>query len=355
MFAMKATRRPPRIPPLTRQNLHGVWAALILPWNDRDQVDLRRLAQEVRGYAGTGVHGVYTGGTTGEFYAQDDATFEKITHTVVEQAHAVGLPVQIGATALSTATTIGRIRVAKRAGADAVQLALPFWLELKDDEVERYVAEAVAAAGRTPIVLYLTSRSKRKIGPAMLGTLAARHPTLLGTKDTGATIDEVKAMLAAAPDLAIFGGEDFYDRIPAGGRGGYCSVTGFNAPKVVELYTLGAAGRRVEAKPLADAVRRYVHEALIGPLAHEAGLWDSAIDRIQRVAGGGVVGLRCQSPYRSGTEQHVRRLIAWVKKNAPELLPPHLAGGRQGVGNPLPPRHVHDPGARLPARARRST
>jgi hypothetical protein len=313
--AMKAPRKAPRIPPLTRQTLRGVWPALIVPWNDRDQVDLRRLAQEVRGYAGTGVHGVYTGGTTGEFYAQDDATFEKITHTVVEQAHAIGLPVQIGATALSTRTTIERIRMAKRAGADGVQVALPFWLELKDDEVERYVAEVAEAADRTPIILYLTSRSKRKIAPALLGKLAKRHPTLLGTKDTGATVAEVKAMLTEAPDLAIFGGEDFYDR------------------KVVELYTLCAEGKLAEAKPLADAMHRYLHEGLVGPLVHEAGLWDSAIDRIQRVAGGGVVGLRCQSPYRSGTEKHVRQLIAWVKKNSPDLLPQIHASTKKGSGD----------------------
>lgn len=324
---MKAARIAPRIPSLTRKTLRGVWPALILPWNDRDQVDLRRLAQEVRGYTGTGVHGVYTGGTTGEFYAQDDATFEKISHTVVEQAHALGLPVQIGVTALSTRTTIERIKVAKQAGADAVQRALPFWLELKDDEVERYVAEVADAAGRTPFVLYLTSRSKRKIAPAVLGKLAKRHPTLLGTKDTGATVAEVKAILAEAPDLAIFGGEDFLERLPAGGRGGYCSITGFNAFKVVELYTLCAAGRLAEAKPLAKALHRYLHEGLVQPLVHEAGLWDSAIDRIQRVAGGGVVGLRCQSPYRSGIDKHVRQLLAWVKKHTPELLPPHLSSG----------------------------
>jgi len=318
---VKAARTAPRIPPLTRQTLRGVWAALIVPWTDRDQVDLRRLAQEVRDYADTGIHGVYTGGTTGEFYAQDDATYEKITHTVVAEAHAIGLPVQIGATGLSTRTTIERIRVAKRAGADGVQLALPFWLELKDDEVERYVAEVADAAGRTPIILYLTGRSKRKIAPALLGKLAKRHPTLLGTKDTGATVDEVKAMLAKAPDLAIFGGEDFYERLPAGGRGGYCSITGFNAPKVVELYTLCAEGRLAEAKPLAEAIHRYLYEALVGPLVQEAGLWDSAVDRIQRVAGGGAAGLRCQSPYRSGTEKHVRQVLAWVKKHTPELLP----------------------------------
>ena len=44
------------------------------------------------------------------------------------------------------------------------------------------------------------------------------------------------------------------------------------------------------------------------------------------------MGLRCQSPYRSGTDKHVRQLISWVKKHTPELLPPHLAGGRNGTG-----------------------
>jgi len=322
---MSTSKKPARIAPLTRQTLKGVWCALIVPWSERDQVDLRRLAQEVRGYGGTGVSGVYTGGTTGEFYAQDDATFEKITRVVVKEAHALGLPVQIGATALSTRTTIQRIRVAKRAGADALQLALPFWLELKDDEVERYVDEVTAAAGKTPVILYLTGRSKRKIGPEFLGKLAKEFPTFIGTKDTGSSPDEVKAMLKLAPDLAIFGGEDFYQRLPAGGRGGYCSITGFNAPKVVELYNLCAAGRLDEAKPLADAMHRYLHEALVNPLVKEAGLWDSAIDRIQRVAGGGVVGLRCQSPYRSGTDKHVKAVISWVRQHTPELLPPHLA------------------------------
>ncbi|MEJ1972468.1 MAG: dihydrodipicolinate synthase family protein [Lacunisphaera sp.] len=314
---MSSAKKPARITPLTRKTLKGVWSALIVPWTERDELDARRLVKEVRSYGGTGVSGVYTGGTTGEFYAQDDTTYEKITRIVCREAHAIGLPVQIGASALSTRTTIRRIRVAKRAGADALQIALPFWLEMKDDEVKRFVGEIVAAAGKTPIILYLTGRSKRKIGPELLGELVRKFPTFIGTKDTGLDVPGLKAALKEAPDLAIFGGEDFYERIPAGGRGGYCSITGFNAAKVVELYNLCAAGRLDEAKPLADTMRRYLYEALVNPLVKEAGLWDSAIDRIQRVAGGGVVGLRCQSPYRSGTAAHVRGVIAWCRKNAP--------------------------------------
>lgn len=308
---------------LNRKNLHGVWCALIVPWNASGTVDARRFAREIRAYGNTGVHGVYTGGTTGEFYAQTDATYERITEIACAEAHASGLPIQIGATALSTLTARRRIRHAVRSGADAIQIALPFWLELKDDEVLRFVREIADEAGSTPIVLYLTSRSKRKVAPPLFGELAAAVPTFIGTKDTGSDVATVRALLQAAPDVAIFGGEDFVERIPAGGRGGYCSITGFNARKVVQLYELCAAGRMEEAKPLADAIHRYLYEALI-PLVKEQGLWDSAVDRIQRVAGGVDVGVECQSPYRSGTAAHVRQVIAWVRKHTPDLLPDHL-------------------------------
>jgi len=295
-----------------------------VPWSVRDTVDAKRFAQEIRGYAGSGISGVYTGGTTGEYYAQDDATFTQVTEIACREAHAIGLPVQIGVSALSTRTVIQRVKVAKKFKADGLQIALPFWLELKDDEVVRFVKEVAAAAGKTPIILYLTGRSKRKIVPKLMGQLAREVPTFIGTKDTGLDAKGVKAILRKAPDLAIFGGEDFLQKVPVGGKGGYCSVTGFNAPKIVELYNLCAAGKLAEAKPLADAVHNFLYGALV-PMVKKQGLWDSAIDRIQRVAGGGVVGLRCQSPYRSGTEADVKRVIAWCRKNTPELLPAHLA------------------------------
>jgi len=316
-------KKPP-IRPLTRKTLRGVWSALIVPWTARDTLDAKRFADDIRTYAGTGVSGIYTGGTTGEFYAQDDATFEEVTRIACKEAHAIGLPVQIGVSASSTRTVKQRVKVAKRVKADAVQVALPFWLELKDDEVKRFVTEIAAEAGRTPIILYVTGRSKRRIAPALMGELTRTVPTFIGTKDTGLDVKGLKAILRKAPDLAVFGGEDFYQKLPAGGKGGYCSVTGFNAAKIVELYNLCAAGRLKEAKPLAEAVHRFLYEALV-PMVKKQGLWDSAIDRIQRVAGGGVVGLRCQSPYRSGSEKDVKRVIAWCRKNTPELLPAHLA------------------------------
>ena len=93
---------------LTRQTLRGVWAALIVPWTERNELDEARFIKECRSYGDTGVHGIYTGGTTGEFYAQDDRTFEAITRIACREGHTANLPVQIGCTTLSTRTARAR-------------------------------------------------------------------------------------------------------------------------------------------------------------------------------------------------------------------------------------------------------
>lgn len=78
---------PAKTRPLNRKNLHGLWSALLIPWTDRAELDCARSATEVRSCAGTGVPGVYPGGTTGGFCAQDDQTYERATRITGEQAH----------------------------------------------------------------------------------------------------------------------------------------------------------------------------------------------------------------------------------------------------------------------------
>lgn len=304
---------------LTRKSLHGVWHALIVPWTDRDEVDSARFAKECRAFAGTGIHGMYTGGTTGEFYAQDDESFKTITKIACDEGHAAGLPVQVGCSTLSTRTARQRIRFAVEAGADGIQIAYPFWLELQPDEALGFFKDVACEAGPIPIIIYHTSRCKRKLSPEEIGVIAHEVPSFIGMKDTGCDIPTLKAMLKLAPDLSVFGGEDFYDRMPNGGRGGYCSITGLNARFIVEYYNLCAAGNFEQAKGHHLIVKRLLDKALL-PLNRNDGLWDSAIDRVQRVAGGGDIGIRCQAPYRSATPAHVEQVKQWCRANAPQLL-----------------------------------
>jgi len=311
--------------PLNRQTLNGIWHALIVPWTASDELDEARFAKEIQSYRDTGLHGMYTGGTTGEFYAMDDDTFERVTAIACEQSHNLGLPIQIGCTTLSTRTARQRIRIALKHGADGIQIAWPFWLEMRPVEIIQFIRDMADEAGDMPLIVYHTLRTKCKLNPQQIGELANEVPTFIGMKDTGCDLDTLKAMVDAAPDIAIFGGDhDLIKRLPIGGRGGYCSVTGLNAKLVTTIYELVKVGRLEEAAPLQEAVSQLVMGQLV-PMVTERGLMDSALDRLMRTIGGGDVGLQCQKPYESCTENDVLVIRQWCEENAPVLLQPVAA------------------------------
>ena len=305
---------------LSRETLRGIWAALITPWNKDNELDEARFAEEIRAYEGTGIHGVYTGGTTGEFYAQDDETFRQITEIACREGHAIGLPVQIGCTALSSRTVRKRVATALAGGADGIQVAIPFWLELKDDEVRAFLDDVVDAAEDTPIILYHTPRAKRMLSPELIGEIAAEMPTFIGMKYPSVDAPTLRAILDLAPDLAVFVGESaLLTMVKEGARGCYSSVCGLNARRMAELFEHAVAGRYRQAEPIHEAVRRLLDEVL-HPMVTDEGLWDSAVDRVMRIAGGVGVGLNCQRPYRRATPEHVQRLRTWCAAEAPLLL-----------------------------------
>lgn len=76
---------------LSQKTLRGILPALVTPRSDDGEVDERRFVDEIRAFGGTGVHGIYTGGSTGELYAQDDRTFERITAVACREGHEIGV------------------------------------------------------------------------------------------------------------------------------------------------------------------------------------------------------------------------------------------------------------------------
>ena len=308
---------------LTAATLRGVWPALLTPWTDDDRIDETALVTEIHAFAAAKVAGIYTGGTAGEFYAQDDSTFSQLAHIVCRTARAVGLAVQIGCTALSTRTVCARIAIAREYRADAVQVALPFWLTLGDDEVLQFFSAIANAAGETPIVFYQTPRAKRRVDPPLLGQVARATPTLIGIKDTTADEAMFQAMHRDAPDVSIFGADcRLIERMSLGGTGTYSSLAGLHADYMLRYCDLCEQRRFEEALPLERLCQRLMSEVLI-PMVRDEHLYDSAVDRVQRVAGGGACGLRCAGPYRSPTVEHVARVTQWCRMHAPELLPSH--------------------------------
>ena len=56
--------------PLKAKRVTGIWGALLLPIGENNQIDFGRLAMELDYLLESGLNGVYTNGTAGEFHLQ---------------------------------------------------------------------------------------------------------------------------------------------------------------------------------------------------------------------------------------------------------------------------------------------
>lgn len=316
---MSASRIPSTRPRFTRDRLHGVWSALPIPWGRDGTLDRRLFIRDIARICDARVHGVYSGGTTGEFYAQDFETFCEVNEVLIRTAHAHGTPVQAGCTALDTGEACRRVRHARKLGADVIQIALPFWLEMDDGEVLRFFAAVAEAAGPTPIVHYDTIRSKRRISPKLYQRICARVPTLWGTKFGGTDIWSVKCITMANPNLRVFTGEHILaSATPMGATGSYSSVVNANPAWMLGYYEACRTGDW-------DRAFRLQHEVavLLAGLGEVStpNLQDTAEDRmLGQLAGFMKCPLEGKAPYRSGTRGDLLRFRAYVKRRIPHVL-----------------------------------
>ncbi|MBN2290854.1 MAG: dihydrodipicolinate synthase family protein, partial [Pirellulales bacterium] len=146
---------------LTRETFIGPWAGLPVAWTDDDRFDEATYRTDVVRCCRAGVPGVYTGGTTGEFYAMEFDEFQAVARATVEECHAHGKPAMIGCSSTYTLGAVRRAAYAAELGADAVQVALPFWMEIDDRDVVPFFKQVADASGGLPLSVYDTARAKK--------------------------------------------------------------------------------------------------------------------------------------------------------------------------------------------------
>ena len=304
-------------------SLQGVWAAQPIAWDEHDEFDPGAYESDIAYLCSSGVHGVYSGGTTGEFYAIDFAEFVATNSVMLRTAHQAGVPVQVGVTAMCTREVVRRTRWAAQHGADGVQVALPSWLPLDDDEVVTFFGDVAEVAGSSYIVHYDTMRAKRTISPQLLLRVRGAAANLVGAKYSGG-LEFIPQVLEAAPGYVLFTGEtELYEALRLGARGTYSSIVLTNPKLMLDFYQACVTGDDTVAQAIAARIERFSSE-VIEPIyagVTEGGLWDSAIDRLQAVLNPNMrCGLRCRRPYRSATQADLYAVKGWIERNDPDLI-----------------------------------
>jgi dihydrodipicolinate synthase/N-acetylneuraminate lyase len=306
---------------LTRETFRGPWAGLPITWTENNTFDEKTYRGDVARCCAAGVPGVYTGGTSGEFYALELDEFAAVTDAALAEGKQAGVPVMIGCTATFTDGVIRRARYAQEKGADAVQIALPFWMALTDEEIVRFYTEVAAAIPGMPLSIYETLRAKRAIPIEVHRELHETLPTILCVKANADTLGHSPEGCAALSQYYnVFVGENAVWELGRFGAIGSCSSLVYMNPRyTLKMFDLLYAQQWDELKVMCDQVDRLFCEGL-EPVSAK-GCLDTAVDRMLGMTAGFLkTTLRSRGPYASCTQEDLEALRAWTRANVPELM-----------------------------------
>ena len=310
----------PADPRFNASHLFGVWGTLLLPVDEMGSIAFGALADEIAYLCKSGVHGIYSNGTAGEFHSQTEEEFDRIHLLLADLCAKSGRPFQIGASHTGARQTLARIKRMKSLGPSAFQVILPDWWPPTRDEIAAFLDRVAEIADPVPIVIYNPPHAKVQLTLSDLASLHARIPSLIGAKLPGgdaAWYDELRRL---PPTLSVFiPGHHMASGCLSGGRGSYSNVACLSPTGAVRWWHQIDADRSA-ALALEAKINAFL-KAHILPLRTEYGLSNMALDKgLAAIGHWGSVGPKVLWPYTSMPDEAVRRLRAVARAELPELF-----------------------------------
>jgi len=232
--------------------LHGIYAPIATPFAG-EEIAYDKLEKNLEFWLGSDLEGIVVMGSNGEFVLLSPQEKEELMRFVCARAKGKK-PVIAGTGAESTVETIRLNRKAAEAGADAVLVVTPNYYkgEMTDPVLARYYTD-VAAASPLPVILYNMPRNAGINISAKLAVELARHPNIIGIKDSGGNIVQIADMIRNAPEgFSVFAGSAsyLYTSLALGATGGTLALANVFPNECARVQTLFDAGKIREARDL---------------------------------------------------------------------------------------------------------
>lgn len=188
--------------------LHGIIPPCVTPLLADESLDLPGLKRHIDFLIGKGVHGIFVLGTTGEFYALDDAEKQAVIACAVEHVNGRVL-VYAGTGAESTREVLRLTKMAEREKVAGVSIITPYFLKPTQAELidhYRRVAESTAVS----VILYNNPSTCGgiNIDPGTVAKLA-ELPNVIGMKDSSGDMQNTLETIRQVPSrFSVLMGRD---------------------------------------------------------------------------------------------------------------------------------------------------
>jgi len=184
----------------------GIYTPAVTPYHEDGSVNWNALAEVIEYLVSNGVHGIISGGSTGENYAQTVAERVEIaafTHKQIKGR----IPFVVGTGTMLTQDSIALATAAREMGADAILLASPPYAVPTDRE-NALNALAIDKAANLPIMLYnYPHRTGTMMGEEFLDRVG-RSRNFCGIKESSGDINRVHLLARDYPHIALGCGMD---------------------------------------------------------------------------------------------------------------------------------------------------
>lgn len=192
----------------------------------------------------SGVHGIFSLGTNGEFYA---FSFEEKLEIIKAAVEAVDgrVPVYAGTGCVTTKETVELSKAVEAlGGVDCLSVISPYFTAITQDDLYRHYS-AVAKAVNLPILLYnIPARTGNNIAFTTVKKLA-EFDNIIGIKDSSGNFDNtLKYIENTDPRLHVLAGSDslILWTLKAGGSGAISGCSNAFPELMVSIYELFKKG-----------------------------------------------------------------------------------------------------------------
>lgn len=185
---------------------NGIYTPIVTPYRDDGKVHWDALADVVDFLLAAGVHGVISGGSTGENYTQTVA--ERVALAQFVQARINWrCPFVVGTGAMLTDESLALATAAREMKADAILLASPPYA-LPTDRENALNALAIDKAANLPVMLYnYPHRTGTLMGPEFLDRVG-RSRNFCGIKESSGDINQLHLLARDYPHIQLGCGMD---------------------------------------------------------------------------------------------------------------------------------------------------
>ena len=233
----------------TSINWTGPMPAVVTPFAADLSIDEEAFAANIDRMLAHGATGIIAAGCTGEFWALSMAERARLCALTVGAVAGRG-PAIIGAGAIRPEEAIEVSHAAKEAGADAVQVMPPYFVELTRREMVSYF-EQVDAGSALPVVLYnIHRRPGNAITPEIASELADLDKVVAIKESSSDWTNFHQTLLAVRDRIRVFCGPSSVYGVAATLSGADGLIDCFPnvwAPGCLDLWYATKAGRMDEA------------------------------------------------------------------------------------------------------------